>query len=125
MILNSIDTTYAMSKVIDYYQNIDRIDGYFRQRKKERLDKVIPSLFAIEDEFFNDFTMNPMDMNFAVTEPSKEGYDNLFCQVSSFPSDDGPGRNVRFIIKETNTDTIVGFVRLGSPTINSAPRNRM
>jgi len=125
LILNQSDTNYAMSRVRDYYENFDRIDGYFRDRKKERLEGVTPSLFPVENEFFNDFTMNPMDMNFAVTETSKEVYDNLFCQVSSFPADDNPGKNVRFLIKETNTNTIAGFVRLGSPTINSAPRNKM
>jgi len=125
LLLNSTDTDYAISKFRDYYDNFDRIDGYFRDRKKERLEGVTPSLFPVENEFFNDFTMNPMDMNFVVTETSKEVYDNLFCQVSSFPADDNPGKNVRFIIKETNTNTIAGFIRLGSPTINSAPRNKM
>lgn len=125
LILNREDTDYAMKKIRDYYENFDRIDGYFRDRKKERLEGVTPSLFPVENEFFNDFSISPMDMDFVVKEISKEVYDNLFCQVSSFPADDNPGKNIRFLVVEKNTNTIAGFVRLGSPTINSAPRNKM
>ena len=30
---------------------------------------------------------------------------------------------MKLIVKETNTNTIVGFIKLGSPLINSKPRN--
>jgi hypothetical protein len=35
------------------------------------------------------------------------------------------GRNVKLAVKETTTDKIVGFIRLGSPVINCKPRNAM
>ena len=34
-----------------------------------------------------------------------------------------PGRELRWIVFEKNSKTILGFIRFGSPTINSKPRN--
>ena len=34
-----------------------------------------------------------------------------------------PGKSLKWIVKETNTDKTIGFCRFGSPTINSKPRN--
>jgi hypothetical protein len=34
-----------------------------------------------------------------------------------------PGKSIRLEVKEINTNTVVGFIRLGSPVINSKPRN--
>jgi hypothetical protein len=44
-------------------------------------------------------------------------------KVASFSPDDSPGKNMKLVVKETTTNTIVGFIRLGSPLINSKPRN--
>jgi hypothetical protein len=43
--------------------------------------------------------------------------------TASFSPDENPGKTVKYIIKETNTDKIAGFIRFGSPLINSKPRN--
>jgi hypothetical protein len=34
-----------------------------------------------------------------------------------------PGKQMLWLVKESNTDTIIGMIRFGSPTINSRPRN--
>ena len=34
-----------------------------------------------------------------------------------------PGKSLKWIVKEMNTNKILGFCRFGSPTINSKPRN--
>jgi hypothetical protein len=34
-----------------------------------------------------------------------------------------PGKSIKWIVYEKNTNQIAGFIRLGSPTINSKPRN--
>ena len=34
-----------------------------------------------------------------------------------------PGRELRWMVYEKNTSKIIGFIRFGSPTINSKPRN--
>ena len=42
---------------------------------------------------------------------------------ASFSPDENPGKTLKLIVKETNTNKIVGFIRFGSPLINSKPRN--
>ncbi len=37
--------------------------------------------------------------------------------------DSVPGKSLKWMIVEKNTNTILGFCRFGSPTINSKPRN--
>jgi len=125
LILNEEDTNYALSKVYDYYSDFNRIDDYFRETKVERLSNTASRLFPVEDEFFHDFDMSPMDMDFEIVESGKGMWNDLFVHIGSFPSDENPGKNIRFLVKEKNTNTVVGFVRLGSPTINSKPRNDM
>ena len=34
-----------------------------------------------------------------------------------------PGKTLKWVVYEKNTNKIVGFIRFGSPTINSKPRN--
>jgi len=125
LILNEKDTNYALSKVYGYYSDFDRIDDYFRETKIERLSNTASRLFPVENEFFHDFDMSPMDMEFEIIESGKGIWNDLFVHIGSFPSDENPGKNIRFLVKEKNTNTVVGFIRLGSPTINSKPRNDM
>jgi hypothetical protein len=44
-------------------------------------------------------------------------------KVASFSPDQAPGKELKLVIKEKNTNTILGFIKLGSPIINSKPRN--
>ena len=51
-------------------------------------------------------------------------YRNLLSSVSSHNNEDNiPGRELRLMVYEKNTNKIVGFIRLQSPLINSKPRN--
>ena len=51
-------------------------------------------------------------------------YSNLLTAVSSHNNEQNiPGRELKWMIFEKNTNKVVGFVRFGSPTINSKPRN--
>ena len=34
-----------------------------------------------------------------------------------------PGKSLKLIVKETNSNKAVGFIKMGSPLINSKPRN--
>ena len=52
-----------------------------------------------------------------------ELFDNLLEKTASFSPDENPGKTHKMVVKETNTNTIVGFIRFGSPLINSKPRN--
>jgi len=125
MILERDDAIWAATKLMNYFKDFNRIDDYFRARKIERVKDIPQSLpgMGLEDDFFQSFDMHPEDMNFAVSTIPNKTWDTMLEKVASFSPDDSPGKNVKLIVKETTTNTIVGFIRLGSPLINSKPRN--
>jgi len=120
------DAVHCAKVFEDYFGSFDRIDEYMRDQKLNSLAEL-PSnpLFPIEDELFQDFTMNPKDMNFEVVEIDNETWTNLLNITSSHVNIPPVGRNVKLAVRETNTGKYVGFIRLGSPVINCKPRNDM
>ena len=125
MILNREDSIYAATKLMKYFRDFNRIDDYFRARKIERV-KDIPSPLpgmSMEDDLFQEFNMHPEDMNFKVVQIPTKLFDTLLEKTASFSPDENPGKTLKLVVKETNTNTIVGFIRYGSPLINSKPRN--
>jgi hypothetical protein len=73
---------------------------------------------------FNDFTMHPKDMEFECREVSNEIFVNYLEIVTSHAVEVSvPGKSIKWVVYEKNTGQIAGFIRLGSPTINSKPRN--
>ena len=125
MILNREDALWAAEKLTNYFKDFDRIDDYFRARKIERVKNLPTPLpgMGLEDDMFQDFDMHPQDMNFKIAEIPNQTWDAMLEKVASFSPDDSPGKNMKLVVKETTTDSIVGFIRLGSPLINSKPRN--
>ena len=125
MILNKQDSIYAATKVMKYFEDFKRIDDYFRARKIERVKNIPVALpgMGLEDDLFQDFDMHPEDMNFSIIQMQSKTFDTLLEMTASFSPDENPGKTAKYIVKETNTDTIVGFIRFGSPLINSKPRN--
>jgi len=86
---------------------------------------------SLEDEFFNE-DIHPQDMEFDIKFVGnrfqggvpQEHYVNLLRAVSSHNNESNiPGRELRWMIFEKNTKKVLGFIRFGSPTINSKPRN--
>ena len=125
MILNKQDSIYAATKVMKYFEDFKRIDDYFRARKIERVKNIPVALpgMGLEDDLFQDFDMHPEDMNFSIIQMQSKTFDTLLEMTASFSPDENPGKTAKYIVKETNTDTVVGFIRFGSPLINSKPRN--
>ena len=125
MILNRQDSIYAATKLLNYYKDFNRIDDYFRARKIERVKNIPVALpgMGLEDDLFQDYDIHPNDMDFSIVEMQSETFDTLLEMTASFSPDENPGKTMKLIIKETNTNKIVGFVRFGSPLINSKPRN--
>jgi hypothetical protein len=108
----------------DYFGNFDRIDEYMRDQKINSLSQLSTNpLFPLEDDLFQDFTMHPKDMNFEVCEIDGDTWNNLLDITSSHVNIAPVGRNVKLAVRETTTQKIVGFIRLGSPVINCKPRN--
>lgn len=120
------DAVHCAKVFEDYFGNFDRIDEYMRDQKLNSLAEL-PSnpLFPIEDELFQNFTMDPKDMNFEVVEIDNETWTNLLNITSSHVNIPPVGRNVKLAVRETTTGKYVGFIRLGSPVINCKPRNDM
>ena len=125
MILNKQDALYAATKLMKYFEDFNRIDDYFRSRKIDRVKDIpipLPGM-SIEDELFQEFDMHPEDMDFSIVQVTNEIYNTLLEMTASFSPDESPGKTVKYVVKETNTDKIVGFIRFGSPLVNSKPRN--
>lgn len=125
MLLSEKDALYAASRLVEYFDDFGRIDDYFRARKIERVRNIptpLPGL-SVEDDLFQQFDLHPQDMNFRIQQISNELFDTLLEKTASFSPDESPGKTHKMVVKETTTNTIVGFIRFGSPLINSRPRN--
>jgi len=111
--------------LMKYFEDFNRIDDYFRARKIERVKNIPTPLpgMGLEDDLFQNFDMHPEDMNFSIVQMQPKTFDTLLEMTASFSPDENPGKTAKYIVKETNTDKIVGFIRFGSPLINSKPRN--
>ena len=126
MMLNDQDATWAMNYFVEYFGQYERIDQYLREQKLEQVKSFpyqLPGM-ADEDEFFNNFDLHPQDMEFSIKEPNGQIFDSMLNKTSSHTNMSSiPGKSIRLEVKEINTNTVVGFIRLGSPVINSKPRN--
>jgi hypothetical protein len=124
--LNDQDATWAMNYFVEYFGQYERIDQYLREQKLEQVKSFpyqLPGM-ADEDEFFNNFDLHPQDMEFSIKEPNGQIFDRMLNKTSSHTNMSSiPGKSIRLEVKEINTNTVVGFIRLGSPVINSKPRN--
>lgn len=125
MVLSEKDALWASGKFIEYFENFNRIDDYMRFRKMERVKNLQPPLpgFSIEDSLFQSFDLHPMDMNFKVEQIHNQLFNKLLEKTASFCNSESPGKTLKLVVKETTTNTIVGFIKFGSPLINSKPRN--
>lgn len=120
------ETALNCSKIIrDFFNDFKRIDDYFRIKKIERVKDIptpIPG-FSIEDDMFQNYDMSPEEMDIDVAENKNEVFDTMLEKVASFTPEQAPGKELKLLIKEKNTNTVIGFIKLASPMINSKPRN--
>ena len=125
MILDKADSIFAATKLIEYFKDFNRIDDYFRARKIERVKDIPAPLFGfgLEDDMFQNYDMHPQDMSFKLQQIPAETFDAMLEKTASFSPDENPGKTMKLVVKETNTNTVCGFIRFGSPLINSKPRN--
>jgi len=125
MILERDDAIYAATKLMNYFKDFGRIDDYFRARKIERVRNIPTPLpgMGLEDDMFQNYDMHPEDMDFKVMQINNKTFDAMIEKVASFSPDENPGKTLKLVVMETNTNTVVGFIRFGSPLINSKPRN--
>jgi len=130
MIIPEADAEWAADEFINYFKNFTSIEDYLRYVKREIVTEVNP-LTSLKDEFFNE-DIHPNEMEFDIKFVGKrfqkslpqEHYINLLQAVSSHNNESNiPGRELRWMVYEKRSQQILGFIRFGSPTINSKPRN--
>jgi len=130
MIISNDDAVWAADEFIKYFSQMGNIEDYLRFVKKEVI-KSTSSLAPLHDEFFNE-DIHPQEMEFDIKfvgarfqqSVPQEHYGNLLRAVSSHNNENNiPGRELRWMIFEKKTQSCLGFIRFGSPTINSKPRN--
>ncbi len=133
-LLSESDAIWAADQFIEYYSKFNRIDDYMRFVKQSRIQNSSGKLFGPEDEIFSDFSMQPNDMSFTIHEvdtsskPKTKYNQELYSEILNMTASNAieeaiPGRTVKWIVTEDNTNKVIGVVRFGSPTINSKPRN--
>ena len=127
---------WAADEFINYFENFSSIEDYLRYAKIEVIGKInnfssIDPDYSLKSEFFNE-DIHPEEMDFEIKFVGErfqnglpqEYYVNLLTATSSAVIEKNiPGRELRWIVFEKNTKKIIGFIRFGSPTINSKPRN--
>ena len=130
MIVSEEVAQWAADEFINYFSHFSNIEDYLRFVKKEVISSY-SSLVSLEDEFFNE-DIHPQDMEFDIkfvgnrfqNSVPQEHYVNLLKAVSSLNNEANiPGRELRWMVYEKSTKKVVGFIRFGSPIINSKPRN--
>ena len=123
---------WAAEEFINYFKNFSSIEDYLRFAKGEAVSSVgtIEGI-SDKDKFFNE-DVHPEDMDFEIKnvgdrfndEVSQDYYIKYLTATSSHVIEHNiPGRELRWLVREKNTGKIIGFIRFGSPTINSKPRN--
>lgn len=104
-----------------YYNQIDDITDYYLSKKLERLNqKQYPD---ISDKIFNDMSMNPNDMDISIEVIEGSLFNDFTTQIATFPIESQIGRRITIGVKENNTNTFLGFIRLASPVSSIKPRN--
>ena len=130
MIISETDARWAADEFIKYFSQMGNIEDYLRFVKKEVI-KTTNTLAPLHDEFFNE-DIHPQEMEFDIKfvgdrfqqAMPQEHYNTLLKAVSSHNNESNiPGRELRWMVFEKNTKKVLGFIRFGSPTINSKPRN--
>ena len=123
---------WAAEEFINYFKNFSSIEDYLRFAKGEAVSSVgVRGGISDKDKFFNE-DVHPEDMEFEIKnvgdrfndEVSQEFYIKYLTATSSHVIEHNiPGRELRWLVREKNSGKIMGFIRFGSPTINSKPRN--
>ena len=126
MYLSKSDAIYAANVFTDFFASMERIDDYMRKVKMERMKTFPESLpgFGIENDFYDGHSIHPNDMKISFhAEKVSKFYPYCEIVTSAVIEQSIPGKQLCILVKEDNTNSILGMIRLGSPVINSRPRN--
>ena len=119
--LTEEETLSIRDKFVNFYQNLDTIQDYFLERKKEKIVGIDHSKYI--GDMFNDFSVEPKDMNFEIEVIEGKMFTPTTQIITSLPLESQIGRQIMMGIKETNSNKYVGFIRMASPVLAIKPRN--
>jgi len=131
VIIPEEDALWAANEFIKYFSQMGSIEDYLTFVKTEVIKSSPTTLFSLKDEFLSE-DIHPEDMEFEIKFVGNrfndcvpnDRYNTLLRAVSSHNNESNiPGRELRWIVNEKNTNKVVGIIRFGSPLINSKPRN--
>ena len=131
MIISETDAVWSANQFINYFKRFETIEDYIRVTKEAAVNERGKSIVSLKDEFFNE-DIHPEEMDFEVkfvgerfqqSVPQAYYHELLTATSSAVIEKNIPGRELRWIVYEKNSKKIIGFIRFGSPTINSKPRN--
>ena len=131
MIISETEALWSADQFINYFKRFETIEDYIRVTKEAAVNERGKSIVSLKDEFFNE-DVHPEEMDFEVrfvgerfqqSVPQAYYHELLTATSSAVIEKNIPGRELRWIVYEKKSGTILGFIRFGSPTINSKPRN--
>jgi hypothetical protein len=127
MYLSKSDAYHAANVFTDFFASMERIDDYMRHVKLERMDSYDNTLpgFGPETDLFDSPDMHPNDMDISLQVVSASKL-HMYLEITTSAAIEAsiPGKSLCLLVRENNTGTYLGMIRLGSPTINSKPRNQ-
>jgi hypothetical protein len=119
--LSEEETYEIRDRFVNFYKELETIQDFFLERKKEKIVGIEHDKHT--QKMFNDYTMNPNDMNFELEVIEGSEFNPSTQIITSLPLESQIGRQIMMGIKETNTNTYVGFIRMASPVLSIKPRN--
>ena len=108
-------------RFVNFYTELETIQDYFLERKKEKVVGIEHDKHT--QKMFNDYTIEPKDMNFELEVVNGSDFNPSTQIITSLPLESQIGRQIMMGIRETNTNTYVGFIRVASPVLSIKPRN--
>jgi hypothetical protein len=115
------ETLGLTNRLMGFYENLDTIQQYFLERKKEKVVNLDHDKYT--KLMFNDYSIEPKDMNFEVEIIEGKLFNPATQIITSLPLESQIGRQIMIGVKETNTNKYIGFIRLASPVLSIKPRN--
>jgi hypothetical protein len=119
--LSEEETKALVDRLMDFYRPLDTIQDYFLERKKEKIEGIDNEIWT--KDMFNDFSIEPKDMNFEIEVIDGKTFNPSTQIVTSLPLEAQIGRQIMMGIRETTTNKYVGFIRMASPVLSIKPRN--
>ena len=100
--LNIKQALHCSDILRNYFDNLNRIDDYFKLRKIERVKNIPPPLpgFGLDDDMFQSYDMEPENMEIDVVEMQHSTFDTMLEMIASFSPDNAPGKELKLIVKD-------------------------